>query len=163
MRMRESLQTIYRVLTTDETLLRLLYYKPSDSFDNPLDSEKANILDMDDSQKWAIIQDVIKTTPSVANLDTEPKCRICMYHGTRDNNRNYLIANQKIIFDVLVHFDFDNVDQRLSWICDRLNELMFDKRITGIGRVGFVRGTIIPSSYENYIAYRLIYEFGDFN
>jgi hypothetical protein len=160
MKMRKNLQDIYKILTQDEIILRLLYYKPINANDNPLDLNKENILDKPIEEKWEIIMDRIKTTPTTDKLDIEPKCRVCFYPSRRGNTNNYLYATQQVTFDVLVHFDYDNVDLRLSWICDRINELLFDKRITGIGKINFVSGSSIPQPIEKYIGYRLIYDFG---
>jgi hypothetical protein len=160
--MREHLQKLYKVLTQDETLLRLLYLKPQNAADNPLDPAKPNILSRSD--KWTIIDDVIKTAEVVSDLDTTEKCRILMYAGRRNSTGNYLISNQDFIFDVLVHSkSFDAVDQRLSWICDRLNELLFNQNIpTMLGVILFKSGTAIGAP-NNYSGYRLIYEFSSLN
>jgi hypothetical protein len=161
MKMREHLQKLYKVLTQDETLLRLLYLKPQNAADNPLDPAKPNILSRSD--KWVIIDDVIKTAEVVSDLDTSEKCRVLMYAGRRNPTRNYLFSDQDFVFDVLVHAKaFDSVDQRLSWICDRVNELLFDKRVTGIGKVEFKSGTPIGSP-NGYSGYRLVYSFGSEN
>lgn len=164
MKMRKMIQDIYQVLTGDETLLRLLYYKPVDALDDPLDPAKPNILDIaDEVEKWNIINDCIATTPRVSDLDTSEKCRLLFYLGRRINTDNYLFADQEIILDVLTHINFDGVDQRLSWICDRINELVFDKRLTGIGKIYFSGGGIIPNVPTNYTGYKLMYLVGSGN
>jgi hypothetical protein len=159
MRMRENLMDIYRSLTQDETLLRLLFYKPSNASDNPLSPTKENILDKSASDKWDIILDRIKTTSKTDDLDNVEKCRILFYAGRRGNTSNYLVANQQIIFDVLCHFSFEDVDLRSSWINDRLNEILFNSRITGIGKITFEGGSPINAP-NNYVGYRLTYSIG---
>ena len=157
MGMRENFQAFYRVLTQDEVLLRLLHYKPSNALDNPLDPLKPDVLTHPD--RWEIVEDVIKNTPRTADLTTEPKARVMMYLGRRRKTRNYLMAAQEIIFDVLVHFDIEDVDQRMSWICDRINDLVFDERITGVSKVSYEDG--IPfAAPEKYVAFRLTYTVG---
>lgn len=159
MDMRKNIQDVYKVLTNDETLLRLLYYKPQDANDSPLATNKPNILSMDAVTKWNIIKDVIKPTSKTDDLAVEPKCRIYFYPARRiSSGSNYLFANQQIVFDVMVHFDFEEVDLRLEWICDRINELLFNQRITGFGKISFVEGGLSPSP-EGYLGYRLIYKF----
>jgi len=163
MEMRKNIQDIYKVLTTDETLLRLLYYPASNPLDSPLSPSKQNILEMPDNEKWSIILDRIKTTPKVDDLvDDTPKCRLLFYAGTRNSTRNYLIADQEMVFDVLVHMKFDDLDQRLSWICDRLNDLLFNQRITGMGKAEFKSGREIGAP-NGYVGYRLRYLFGSEN
>ena len=159
MRMKENRVDIYKVLTTDETLLRLLYYKPENENDDPLDSTKDDILDMDEEDKWTIIEDRIKKTPKVDDLDKEPKCRLLFYMGRRSKTNNYLYAGQIVVFDVLVHFDFEEVGMRESAICDRVNDLMSNSRVTGIGKVNFEGGDQI-SAPEAYTGYRLMYSIG---
>jgi hypothetical protein len=160
--MRENIQDIYGVLISDETLLRLLYYLPEDANDSPLSPTKQNILSMPELEKWSIISDVIKTSAKTDDLTFTPKCRLFIYPGRRGSTNNYLFADQRIIFDVLVHFDYEDVDLRLEWICDTVNELIFNQRITGMGKVLFEIGEKI-SAPEGYVGYRLIYSFSSEN
>lgn len=159
--MRKNIQDIYKVLVGDETLLRLLYYidnTDDKEVNSPLNPSKTNILSL--SNKWDIIQDIIKTTPKIDDLDSTKKCRVLIFPGDRDGTGNYLVSDQQFYFDTFVHTAIDNVDQRLSWICDTLNELICNKNITGFGKILFVRGRNILS-IQNYLGYRLIFEFSD--
>lgn len=153
MQMRQHVQDIYKVLTGDETLLRLLYYEPY----NPLDTSNDNILDMPELEKWKIIRDRIKTTRNTDELDVEPKCRLCFFPGRRKGARNYLVSDQEFVFDILTHFDFDDYDQRLSWISDRINYLIFDKNIINFGKFVFEDGFAVNPPVAHYSAYELIY------
>jgi hypothetical protein len=155
--MTDNLSDVYKALTSDEILLRLLYYLPSSPIDDPLSTDKPNILDMEN--RWDIIRDVIKPIEKTDDLENTPKCRLFVYPGNRNSTGNYLLANQEIVFDILVHIDFQDMDLRLSRICDRINELVCNKKITGIGKVLFDSGGRIGAP-ANYIAYRLIYVFG---
>lgn len=161
--MRESLKSIYEVLTTDEVLLRLLYYNSKNDKDNPLEESKGNILDKDDVDRWNIIEDVIKKDSSVNDLEnSQEKCRICFYSGARKKRQNYLISSQDIIFDIYTHININDVDFRLSWICDRLNKLIFSKDIMKLGKIYFKSGSKI-SSPTGYEGYRIIFSFEDKN
>lgn len=162
MRMKESLEAIYKVVTTDETLLRLLYYKPVNQNDNPLDMAKENIIDKPALEKWDIINDIIKKASKIDGLDSESKCRVCFYSGIRNGGRNYMLSKQDIIFDIYVHFDFEEMDFRASWICDRVSELIFDKDIIDVGKIFFKNGGQINAP-TGYIGYRLIFNFEDIN
>ena len=157
--MREHFHAFYKVLTADETLLRLLYYKPENALDDPLEVtvDKTNILGRINSQE--LIDEVIKTAPKTDDLTLEKQCRLFLYMGKRKNTRNYLYAAQEIVFDVLVNMDWEEKDQRQSWICDRVNELIFHERISGIGKVEFIGGAPIGAP-EGFIGYRLTYEIG---
>lgn len=163
MNMKKYLQDIYKVFSQDETLLRLLYYQPSNALDSPLDESKENILDKTEEDKWVIIKDKIKFTPTYDGLDKNHICRLFFYAGRRySDHRNYLIADQDIKIDVFTHSSYNDVDLRLSWLCDHVNSLMFDSRITGMGKIMVKQGTDIPAP-ENYVGYQLIYEIGSFN
>jgi hypothetical protein len=153
---------IFKVLTSDETLLRLLYYKPVNYFDDPLDAAKANILDKQPVDRWEIINDLIYATPKTDDLTSAAKCRLFFYPGRRSSTSNYLFSTQEVIFDVLVHFDYENVDQRMSWVADRINDLLCNQRVTGFGKVEFKSGSPI-SSPTGYVGYRLIYGIGSDN
>lgn len=148
---------IYKLLTGDETLLRLLYYKPQNALDNPQSTSKTNVLSM--NNKWDIILDRIKTVPKTDDLINEAKCRLLFYPGKRSSTRNYLFAGQEIVFDIMVHFEFEEVDLRQESILDRLNELICNEKITGIGKTIFKGGGQI-SAPEKYVGYRVIYSIG---
>lgn len=158
MNMKKNLEDIFKVLHNNVDLLKLLYHLPANRLDNPL--TKAEIKSL--SNGWEIIDDRIKFTPTVTGFDT-PKCRICFYFGKRRKTYNPLVPIQHVKFDVLVHESYNNVDARLSWICDKLNEILFNNRITGMGRCQFYGGGDISGLPEGYIGYQLIYEFGDLN
>jgi hypothetical protein len=159
MSMRQSIRDLYMKLI-NEKLLRLLYYPPEDlgkSIPDPLSPSNPDILSLPADQKWAIIDDRILLTPKTDDLDN-PKCRLMFYPGRRySTNTNYLFANQEIIFDILVHFSFER-DQRSMWICDTINEIIFNQRITGVGKVLYKQGGQINSP-DGYVGYRLVYEF----
>jgi hypothetical protein len=159
--MKENLIDIYKVFTTSENLLRLLYYQPTNASDDPLSVSKTNILDM--SNKWDIIQDRVKTTLKVDDLDATQICRLLFYAGRRKpSNDNYLVSTQSIVCDVLCHFTYDEVDLRLAWICDIINELLYDKRITGIRKIRYMDGISI-SAPKGYVGFRLMYDIGSGN
>lgn len=158
MTMRDNIQEIYKFLTVDETLLRLLTYQPSSAADDPLDPSKPNILDMGAQEKWELIGDRIVTAPKFVDLDKEIKCRLLIYHGYGRKSSNHLFTRQEFCFEVFTHFMFDNVDQRLSWLCDRLDELMERKLITGFGNMASKDRRPV-SAPNDYSGYKLVYEF----
>lgn len=154
-KMRENLIDIYNELRSDETLLRLLYYKPENALDDPLSDDKENILDRDD--KWDIIQDRIKTTEKVDDLDENPKCRLLFYIGNRRSTKdNFFVSDQELVIDVFCHYSYDEVDLRMAWICDRVNELIFNKRITGLKRIQYKDGGNIKAP-NGYVGYRMVF------
>lgn len=150
---------IYKVLISDETLLRLLHYKPTNRLDDPLSPSKPNILEKPIDELKKIIDDVIVSALKVSELDTEKKCRLLFYPGTgRSTNDNYLFSNQEYIFVAFVHLDYENIDRRNQMICDRVNQLISNKRITGMGKVLFKSRRPVNAP-KDYIGYQLSYEF----
>lgn len=161
----KNIQDIVNVIYNDETLLRLLYYPPaklSTNTPDPLDSSLPNVLNSDEETLANIRNERIMFSSKTNDLTPDkPFWRIYVYPGRRKADGNYLMADQEIIFDILVHNDVENADLRSSRISDRLNELFVAERVTGIGKVNYVNGSPISSPTE-YIGYRHIYNFGDF-
>lgn len=143
----------------NEELLRFLYYTPKNRFDDPLDNLKPNVLDMPEDELWDIVDNHLIPTIKVDDLEKEPICRVFYYAGVgRSSNTNYLFGNQEYVFDVFVHNDFQIRDKRLELICDKINDLIFNKRIGGIGKTLFRKKSPIGAP-KGYMGFRLIYEF----
>ncbi|QJI52497.1 hypothetical protein [Psychrobacillus phage Perkons] len=158
MNMRQNLIDLYNNLQKNEILLRLLYYKPKNGLDNPLDTTKANVLDMKD--KANVIKNILVPSDKTIDLTLESEiCRICLYNGSRRPQHNYFAHDQDFVLDVYVHFNIDEKDFRLTWILDHLNSLMGNKEITGAGKVKFVIGTPIIATPKGYIGYKMVYQF----
>lgn len=164
MKLKDIITTIFKLLSTDETFLRLIIYKPNSPTDDPLDPNKPNIMDMDVTDRYNYINDRIVFTPSTDNLDKDPKCRVVISTGKRSTYKNnFQIASQQLIFDVLAHKDFNDVDVRCNWICDYINDLMFNKRIVGVKEVRDVSGSPLNVGVKNYIGYQLVFDLGSGN
>ena len=143
----------------DEQLLRLLYYTPKNRLDNPLDISKANILEMPEDKLWDIIDHHMIPAIKIDDLEKNPICRVFYYAGIgRPTNSNYLYGFQEYVFDVFVHNNFQIIDKRIELICDRINQLISNKRINGIGKTLFKKKSPIGSP-DGYMGFRLIYEF----
>ncbi len=150
---------IFNVLNTDETLLRLLHYLPKSKTDNPLDVNKPDITKMDMVAKWEIIDNNIMEAPKTSDLVKNQVCRLFYYPGHGDAaNSNYLFTHQEFHFDVFVHAEIQKNDRRNHKICDRVNEIIFGKYITGMGKMLSVRRHPINAPMD-YLAYRLVYKF----
>lgn len=160
MKLKEYSIEIEKILTNDETLLRLLHYKPTSRLDDPLDPSKPNILDKNSDEFWKFVDESIIPAVKIADLNKKQLCRIFYYAGNgRPTRNNYLFSNQEYHFDVLVHNDFQIMDKRLEMICDRINELVFNKRIKGIGKTLFKGRYPINYVPNDYMGFRLVYEF----
>jgi hypothetical protein len=162
MGMRKNLEDIYKLFLYDETLLRLLHYKPEDmpnGIPNPLDDSLVNINDLPLDEQWGIREECIKLVPKSDDLVDKEICRIYLYAGRRrPTSHNYKTANQEIVIDILCHEDYET-DQRSAWIGDRVNELLIDNRVTGFKKIEYNDGSPI-SSPKNYVAFQHVYSIG---
>ncbi len=161
--MRKNLEQLKTLFANDEELLRLLHYTSETADNDPLSPDKPNILEMPIKDRALLINNLIKPSPSVYGLDDSTRmCRLLFYPKSRRSSRSYLTSDQEVNIDVFVHHNFNNTDYRLSWICDRVNDLLFDKPVVGFGRVNFVNGNDLPAP-QNYVGYQLRYSFGSVN
>jgi hypothetical protein len=162
MRLKENFEEISLVLQSSEKLWRLLYYKPIDSLDNPLDTTKPDVLAMPDFFDTILPQHLIYT-PKSDDLTPDIATRICLFPGRRSTPSNNMgKADQEVIFDVFVHADLNDKDMRLTWILDTIHELMYENRITGIGKVIDRPGSNLPAP-SGFIGYRLPFNIGSVN
>ncbi len=150
----QNIRDVYQTLM-DETLLRYLHYNDH----TPLSPTKTDVLSLPDKRK--VIDKHVIMTPKTSDLEEQSKIsRLCMYAGRRvSSSRNYMFANQDIVFDIYVHEDIDLIDLRLSKIRDYINDLYFNEKITGMGKTMFVSGIPITNVPSGYVGYRLIFEF----
>lgn len=156
-----DINKILKLFRNDEDLLRLLYYAPQDlriGQLNPLSSELDNILEKDEDELWAIRDEHISTALNGDDLSDKKLCRIYVYLGRRrPTNNNYTLAEQEIVVDILCHNDYQSKDQRTLRISDRINELLINERVTGIGKLRYVEGYEFNPP-KDYAAYRHVYE-----
>lgn len=154
---------IYKVVSADETLNRLLHYLPENALDDPLDPAKPNIMDMGAAERDELIQSQIKFTPTTDELITDkPVSRLFFHAGRRKPNSSYYYADQNVFFDVFTHKEFNDKDLRLNWLVDRINELMSDQYIGNAFKVISLGGQPL-SAPENYLGYSLQYKFDNKN
>lgn len=159
MGMYDILRDVVKVFRSDESLLRLLYYPAQNLITNtkdPLDASLPNILSMNEEKLWQIRDKTIYTISKGDDLETEPLCRIYLYAGRRNPDRNYLLANQEITVEIFIHNEYEK-DLRSLRVSDRVNELLISQHITGIGKVEYVQGFPINAP-NDYVAYRHNYE-----
>lgn len=167
MKLKEALEKLYIDLSKDETLLRLLHYIPKNALDNPLDTSKSDVLSK--SNSYNIISKILVPSDKTYDLVLESKmCRICFYTGTRKPQASYngasrrqqdnpYASDQIYNFDVYVHVDIDIVDFRMTWICDRLNELLLLNSITDVGDFILAFSSPIGNTPKGFIGYKLAY------
>lgn len=161
MRLQGNLIDIFKTLSKDERLLRLLFYKAEHLDDDVTiaTNERPNILDMESSLKWDIIDKVLIPSKiySTDKTDEVELCRILIYPSGRIESTNRLIANQMITFEVLTHLSYGK-DFRQVAIADRLTELFYEKDITGIGQMIYkgmnnVNPNGLPKGYSGDMHY----------
>ncbi len=158
MKMFEDLSAIDEVLRNDIDLWKLLYHESKHFDDDPLD--KDNILEYPPEEMFPIIKLRLKHTPVTKDLANIQINRIIFYPAPRRSQRgNYATASQEVNFDIFCHRDFNDIDMRLSKLCDRVNELISNRSIAGIGKATFVSGNPFTLADEGYIGYKLTYAF----
>lgn len=157
----ENLSDFFDVIINDEDLMRLIYYPAKNTTDDPLSPKKANLVNSD-----VYFQDILKQrvlrAPKADGLveNNNAICRICMYMGTSTRTFNVIAFNQRINIDVFVHIDkYEMVDSRSMRIIDRLNQIINNSRVSGMGKVQSV--TFAPiTAPQGYIGYTSEYMFG---
>lgn len=158
-RLADNLVDFFKVINADNHLWRLLYY-PTD----PLNPTKAEVRTLPDFNSTDPLKNISKTrivrAPKTDNLTTQPICRLCMYFGNGDS-LNRAVSDQDVIFDVYAHIDtFEINESRSLKIIDRLNKLLNESKVTGVGKIQSGRRFIIGSPPAGYIGYKVIYTFG---
>lgn len=159
MKMNTYLMNIDKILRFDDELWKLMYYRSTNSTDDPLDKE--SIFDLDMTETAKIINHRLKYTPTIDDLDDDKICRIIFIPAIRRPQRqNYMVADQDIDIEIFVHQEFNDGDMRLAKICDRINDLLSDKRVSGMGKMRFINGKPFTLRDKGYIGYTLTYRFG---
>ncbi|WP_413381242.1 hypothetical protein [Alkalihalobacillus sp. 1P02AB] len=161
MRLRENVMDVYSALVKDKDLLKLLVYPAKNLNDNVLIDtlDRPDILSLPDNEKWGIINSRITPTVSEVELETDEVPRVLFYPHNRSATGNYKTASQDVIIDVLVPHSFQN-DFRLEWICDKIADILFNKHVTGLGKMDFVGGSQIGAVSKHYVGFRLRFAFG---
>lgn len=167
MKLVNNLVRIYSLLNNNEKILRLLYYIPKDQFDDPLDPSKMDVSQL--PEKSRIIEKLLVKGEKIEDLEVEHKlCRICLYSGPRDPQKTFLkrtnqvtdnpyLSNQQFIFDIYTPIDVNNMEFRLDWIGEALNEALFENDTENFENLRFQCGIPIVNTPKGYIGYRWIY------
>ncbi len=95
MKIVKTINEFYHLLVNDEKLLRLLYYMPKDTEDDPLDPLKMNVSQL--PEKDHILQNVLVIGDKTNDLALETNtCRICFYTGSRIPQKKLSKKHQSI-------------------------------------------------------------------
>lgn len=156
---RAVISEIFKKLSNDDVLLRLLYYLPeNDENDDGTCHHFPPLSDLnppikDSGIHTSVVEESIRTSTKSTDIEEKAICRLYIYAGRRRSVfNNYLLASQEIVIDIFVHESFDK-DMRLSWISDRINELIALERVEGsIGKLDYVAGNsrMAPIGYSKY-------------
>ena len=156
----KNLLDFFKVLSKDETLMRLLYYTSKNTLDSPLSPSKPNLINTDIYRSDIIKQRLLRA----ANADglvigNEGICRICMYMGSATRTVNDKVYRQRINIDVFVHISkYEAIDNRSTLIIDRINKLILGKKITGMGKVQKLDSSPMTAP-EGYVGFTNVYSF----
>ena len=167
MKIVKTITEFYHSLVNDEKLLRLLYYMPKDIEDDPLDPLKMNVSQL--PEKDRILQNVLVIGDKTSDLALETNtCRICFYTGSRMPQKSYLktinqftdnpySSTQQYIFDIYTPASANNIDFRLDWLGEVLNEVLFQEDIEEFGDLRFHSGLPITTVPNGFVGYRWTY------
>lgn len=157
----------------DETLLRLLHYPSSHSNDDVtlITADRPSIIGNNTPYKDTkkplynyILETNIRRAPKSSDLINTAICRICMYMGDNikgNRNSSNKVFKQDVVFDIYTHIDgFETKDCRSLKICDRIDELIHENNITGIGKAESYKTFLIGNSPDGFIGYRMVFTFG---
>ena len=165
----DLMKGIYVQFTTDETLLRLLYYAPENQLDNPLDKSKENILDMDVEDKSKIIDNVIHPRDKTFKLDLKNKFSRINYYlnerrpervyssGARKLINNPAVSRQEIVIDIYTNIEIDKIDFRLYQIIERVNKLLSNKNYKQFTGMKLDASYTIIQTPDGFLGHRLVY------
>ncbi|MBI6863882.1 MULTISPECIES: hypothetical protein [Lysinibacillus] len=167
MKIVKNITEFYHSLINNEKLLRLLYYIPKDQFDDPLDESKLDVSQLPEKEHVLKNLIVIGDKPSDLSLETN-FCRICLYTGPRLPQKNYLkninqftdnpySSTQQYIFDIYTPDSVNNIDFRMDWLGEVLNEVLFQEDVEEFGDLRFHSGLPITNLPKGIIGYRWSY------
>lgn len=155
------INNVYTKLKNDEQLLRLLHYGYKDKDGNYVDCLDENLADIKGQKNYHnIVKDHLLKTVKQDEIVSVKDCFLLIHSGKRRPVfGNHLLATQEILIDVVVHNDFQEDDNRLDDICDRLDYLIVHERF-GLGRMEI--STPIPyEAPRGYYRHQLKYVYTD--
>ncbi|TCI26772.1 hypothetical protein EVJ32_05185 [Exiguobacterium sp. SH5S4] len=158
---------IEQKLISDETLLRLLHYAPETFYDDPLSTDKPNLVDVDSDDYWSLVKKHIKKTPYVDDLTDERIGRVIFYIGdTFPTDENADFHDVRLMFDVFCHHSFEEGDYRLEKLMDHLHTSLKGYKLyrtdkdtaekIGIGQISYL-GSEPLGTVPGYIGHRMTY------
>lgn len=167
MKIVNNLSTFYQLLINDKKLLRLLYYLPKDDIDDPLDESKIEVSML--PEKDLIINNLLVIGDKTNDLTMDSSfCRICLYTGSRTPQKHYLnktkqfidnpyCSTQQYIFDIYTPNSINNVDFRLDWLGEALNEVLFHGEQGELNELRFHSGMPLLNMPNGFVGYRWTY------
>lgn len=170
------LKDMHTITSTDESLMRLLFYVAQNANDDVLDESRPDIIgntsyiesgnhEVGSALYEDIIQDKIKMSSNADNLNVDdPTCQINLYfdainpvNGT-NGIVNKILLDLNIGIDMYVHREYDTIDARLFKIVSRLYELFYYKLVVGMGEFVMTYSAPITDkeeTYDGFVGYRL--------
>lgn len=161
----DMLIAVEQKLTSDDKLLRMLHYVPSSFDDDPLATDKPDIVGA--NNQWDIAGDHIINIPYVDDLTEKEIGRVIFYAGERyPNKENPKFHDTRIIFDVVCHHKMERIDKRLEKLMDYLFESFSEYKLSrvdketaqiiGVGMIEFL-GSEPLGSVPGYVGHRLTF------
>lgn len=160
---------VYSQLINDECLLRYLHYVPKNQLDNPLDSNKPNILELPLEERFKIIEKTVRFMDKEFPLELDSQFgRINVYLGERKPYTSYssgarrlvnnpYVSRQELVVDVFIPNKTNRNDMRLLKVMERIRFLLNYKNYKQFLDLRWDFGYTITKTPDNYVGYKMIY------
>lgn len=147
----EMINQMYSKLIADESFCRLLAYGI-----DPLGEDKVDIVGSPTHE--TTMEEIIKFSPQIANLEENERTRVCLYKGyTKLNSFDSVVIQETIQIDLYVPFALVDKSGRVYQIESRIVSLL-DKMLIGMGYLDYVEGQFIQlPAISGYAQYKMIF------
>lgn len=147
----ELINSIFTKLISDESLCRLLAYGV-----DPFSEASPDIVGSDNHLE--LMEDIIKFSPQISNLENMERTRMCIYKGfTKLRFLDSATVQESIQMDIYIPFALIDRGGRVYQIENKIVALL-DKMGIGIGYLDYTEGQFIQlPPISGYSQYKMIF------
>lgn len=147
----QHIDTVYNVLTSDESFCRLVFYS-----DNPFDENKSDITVLENHQD--IMKELIRFSPGLDDFKENEVVRICLYKEFSKLRVNTSVVRLETLqFDIYVPHRLVREDKRVYKIENKIVGLI-DSMPMGVGYLDYVNGSFVRiPNVQGYALYRMTF------
>lgn len=149
--------TLYKLFTNDDHLMRLLVHPYEDENHEPIDCLSPDMPSIVGSENHhELAREHVKKSIKQGDINIVRTNKVFIHLGRRyPIYGNHRLARQELIVDVISHVDYEEFDARLSDICDRIDSLIVREEIT-MGQAD-ISSPIPYEASREYYRYQLKY------